>query len=429
MRFVLANRQMAFVGGTEIHLVTVAEHLRRLGHDAVIYTPELGAYSDHARSRGLEVLGTLRELPLECDVVFAQDAIVAYDMAERYPSALFVYRVCGDFNEFQLLPQAEDVIDLVIVLSDRYARLVEASAVKAPMVRLRVPIDVDRLAPIGRIRERPRRAVVIGNYTDRFELVRDAWESHGIEVAQVGLANGAGQSFDVAAALADADIVVAKSRTALDAMACGRAVYVLDVFGGDGWVTPEIYPALEADHFAGHASDRVIDKLGLERDLADYSREMGSANRDLVMQHHNARYHVMELVAAIDAHKARDGAQRPQRRPPMPLRELSRMTALHCSWEALARSHQVSAGILIERVQHVEEAMAEESQALANAESERLQALARVAELEQRSADDAARVLAAEAEIEQMRATRARRLACQYWRIARRSRGSAAPMP
>jgi hypothetical protein len=59
------------------------------------------------------------------------------------------------------------------------------------------------------------------------------------------------------------------SRAALDAMACGRAGYVYEVFGGDGWVTPELYPALEADHFAGLATVRVIGPRELARDLAD----------------------------------------------------------------------------------------------------------------------------------------------------------------
>ena len=31
--------------------------------------------------------------------------------------------------------------------------------------------------------------------------------------------------------------------------------YVWDTRGGDGWVTPETYPALEADGFTGAATD------------------------------------------------------------------------------------------------------------------------------------------------------------------------------
>ena len=62
---------------------------------------------------------------------------------------------------------------------------------------------------------------------------------------------------DPRAAMRAADIVVAKARAALEAMSCGRAVYLYDQFGGDGWVTPDNYPAFEADHFAGQATPRT----------------------------------------------------------------------------------------------------------------------------------------------------------------------------
>src|SRR4051794_17964920 len=291
MRFVLGNRFMLHVGGTEVHLVTVSEALIRMGHESVIYSPELGPYSDYARRRGLDVVGELRNLPDECDVVLAQDRIVAYDLAERYPDALFLFRICGDVFDFQLPPQVEGLVDLTVVLSERYARVANTCAVKAPLLRLRIPVDLDRLVSIGPIRARPRRAVMLGNYGDRYELVRAAWGSQGIEVGQIGLVKDARQSYEVASAVADADIVVAKSRAALEAMACARAVYVFDTFGGDGWVTPESYPLLEADNFAGQATERTIVESDLQRDLHDYDPRMGVANRDLAAQHHAAHDH------------------------------------------------------------------------------------------------------------------------------------------
>jgi hypothetical protein len=327
VRLVLANRILIHPGGTEVHLVTIGEQLQRLGHEVVLYAPELGPFADHARRRGLEVRGALRELPERCDVVFAQDGIVAYELAARYPTARSLFRICGDVYDFQLPPQLPGLVDLVVVLSGRYERLARATAVASPVLRLRVPIDVDRLVPLGPLRERPERAVLLGNYPGRDELVRAAWSGAGVEVRRVGFTE---QSFAVQEAIADADIVVAKSRAALDAMACGRAVYVLDVFGGDGWVTPDLYPAFEADQFAGQATDRVLDSTVVTRDLAAYSPEMGSVNRDLVLQHHDPRAHVLALLEAI-------GGLAPQERPRAPLQELARLTALGWSWEETAR--------------------------------------------------------------------------------------------
>ena len=412
MRFVLANRLMNTAGGTETHLVTIGDQLLRLGHEVVIYSPELGPYADYARERGIDVVDQLRELPAECDVVFAQDGIVVYDLAERYRDALTVFRVCGDVYDFQSPPQVEGIVNLVVVLSDRYERLARAGAVEAPVVRLRIPVDIDRLTPIGAIRPRPERAVVLGNYADRVEDVRAAWEPLGIEVTQVG---GPQQRFDIANALEGVDIVVAKSRAALDAMACGRAVYVLDTFGGDGWVTPEAYPALEADHFAGQATARVIGPAELRRDLDDYRPDMGNANRDLVLQHHRARDHVIELLAALDVPR--------RERPPAPLRELARLTTLQWSWERFARDGQAAQARLYDRLVLAEQAAAEANrdraelherlvlaeeraaEASANAERERLEAGERRAE-----------AAALSTQLEAINTTRAWRLCLRYWR-------------
>ena len=330
MRFVLANRLMNRVGGSEVHLVTIGVELLRLGHEVVVYAPELGPFADYTRTRGIDVFDQLHQLPEDCDVVFSQDGIVVYEVAERYPQALHAFRLCGDIYDFQSPPQLDGVVDLVIAVCDRYARLAEACAVRVPVLRLRVPVDIDRLVPLGAIRERPRRAVILSNYPDRMQAVRDAWERKGIEVEQLGWQQ---QRYDLAAALENADIVVAKNRAALDAMACGRAVYVYDLWGGDGWVKPEMYAAMEADYFTGQATDRVIGPAELERDLADYDPGMGAVNRDLVVQHHGPRDHVAELLAALPLTRVAE-------RPPAPLRELARLTALQWSWERFARDGQ-----------------------------------------------------------------------------------------
>jgi hypothetical protein len=398
VRFILGNRLLDRAGGTEVHMVTVGEQLQRLGHEVLLYSPVLGAFSAAAERRGLTVAGRLEDLPEACDVVLAQDTIVSHDLAGRYPEALHVFRICGDVYDFQLPPQVPGLVDLVVVLSDRYERQARGCAVQPRVLRLRTPIDVDRLVPAGPIAEQPRRAVLLGNYPERTGVVEAACARHGIEVARVG---GAAQSFDVAGALAGADIVFAKSRAALDAMACGRAVYVLDVFGGDGWVTPESYPDLEADHFAGLATGLVVDIDALDRDLAAYDPGMGTANRDLTVQHHHPRDHVLALLAAL-------GERSPAPRPQAPLRELARLTALTWSWESAARQRRDAEGAL--RVQ-----VADVSAAAARAE-------AHARDLERRLAEAEARASALDRRVSAMRATRAWRLAERWWRVQARLR-------
>ncbi len=378
-----------------------------------MYSPEVGPFADYVSARGVPVVDRLRDLPNECDVVFAQDRLVVFDLAERYPKAFTVFRVCGDVHEFQLPPQVDGLVDLVVVLSKRYARVAQACSVAAPVLRLRTPIDVDRLVPHGRIRDTPKRAVVLGNYPERVDVVRQALGGAGIDLTEIG---GAQQRFDVAEAVADADIVVAKSRAALDAMACGKAVYVFDVFGGDGWVTPEVYPTMEADHFAGLATGRVLDADEIAADLADYDPEMGVANRDLVMQHHRVRDHVAEFLEAVPEGRVAQRATTPHA-------ELSRLVALQWAWVEAAQTARGHLSWAHHRQLEEERAAAKLRVAVdeerrradeATAAAQSAAAALRHAEMERDAADE--RVAQLEQEFASILESRAFRVSTAYWR-------------
>jgi hypothetical protein len=116
----------------------------------------------------------------------------------------------------------------------------------------------------------------------------------------------------------------------VEAMACGRAAYVWDANGGDGWVTPERYELLEADNFGGQAEPGAIGSERLRSDLSEYHREMGVANRDLAVRYHSAGRHAEELVSLFE----RLGPCRD--RSHAPLRELERLARTTRSFETQA---------------------------------------------------------------------------------------------
>ena len=100
-------------------------------------------------------------------------------------------------------------------------------------------------------------------------------------------------------AITGADIVVGYGRSVLEGMAMGRAAYVWDRAGGDGWVTPETYPMIEADGFSGAATDDVIDRERMRADFAAYRPDLGAVGFDLVRKHHAATEHAEALVSLL----------------------------------------------------------------------------------------------------------------------------------
>jgi hypothetical protein len=323
MRLLLANNHLG-LGGSESYLLTVAEQLDRLGHEAAIFAVERGRGAEVAREKALTLLGEA-ELDDDFDAALVQDAGVSLQIAERCPGVPQLYVAHSAMWDLQAPPQLPGVVGAVVTLNDRVGERMRSFATDVEVVRLRQPIDTQRFAPRGVLPEVPRRALLLSNNpsADRIAMLESACENAGIELERLG--GSAGQSDDPGPRLAAADIVIGYGRSILEGMACGRAAYVYDWKGGDGWITAESYPAIEADGFAGF-SDRMLDVEALEEDLRRYSASMGPVNHDLVYAHHRANVHAQELVELMR------GIGASQDRPRAPLQEMARLVRLE--WRA-----------------------------------------------------------------------------------------------
>lgn len=356
MQLVVAAYSLAEAGGSETYLVTLADHLQRLGHDVWLHAAELGRSSDAAQRLGLRVTADEALLPTEPDALLVQDAVAAYELTARYPLTRQVFVAHSDTFDVQLPPQLPDVVATTIVLYDRVERRVRALAQPpADIVRLAQPVDVDRFKPTRPLSERPRLAMTLGNYLhgERLALLRRACERAGIELRHVGWhGEGERQAEEV---LNDADIVFGKARVIVEAMACGRAAYVFDHNGGDGWVTAGSYAQLAPDNFGGQSLAEPVDEGRLVADLGRYAPEMGVVNRDLALLHHSASKH-----AAAVAEILRRVAATPRAAPvDGPLRELARLIRLYHRADVEAFSLRPRIAALAARAQLAERSVAD----------------------------------------------------------------------
>ena len=294
---VLSAQRFASIGGAETYLLTVAEQLERLGHGVTIHAQELGEMGDEARARGLRVTADEAELPVDCQAILVQDAVTSHLLAARHPGAPQVFVSHGLGFDLMLPPQLPGLVSTVVAMNERVRRRAAAAAAGHLVVRLRQPVDLDRFSPRAPIRSSPRRVLLLGNYLrgPRRDALLGVCAELGLECRQIG-AHGERSHAHPEIELADADVVIGYGRSILEGMASGRAVYVYDHSGGDGWVTAESYPELEANGFAGTATDAAIDRERLRRDLCAYTPDMGLVNRELARTHHDAVRHTADLV-------------------------------------------------------------------------------------------------------------------------------------
>jgi hypothetical protein len=307
VRIVLGTLGLAAPGGTETYCLTVARELERRGHEVILFADELGPYAEWAAESGADIARGDADLPPTCDAVLANDAVTAGLLRDRYPTTRLVYCVHSTLYEVQAPPLTPGLINAIIAPSERFAAFARAFALDVPVIRLRQPIDTEWFAPSVPPRRPPRRALLLSNALlegPRRDALFETWAAHHIECVQVGHSNSV---YDVRPAIAEADIVVGRGRSAMEGMACGKAVYVFDAGGGDGWVTPDTYPAIEADNFAGMATDVPIDRRRLAADLDGYDPDMGWINRELAVTYHNVRFHVQGLVEVLRGPRPRRG--------------------------------------------------------------------------------------------------------------------------
>jgi len=352
MRLVLGTNHLG-LGGSESYLLTVAEQLDRLGHEPVVYTAEPGAGAEVADERGLDVVDRTR-LPEDCDAVLAQDAGASLLLAGRYPAAPQLFVAHSESIDLQSPPQLPGIVGAVVALNDRVAARMRSFATAPRVVRLRQPIDTERFAPAEPLPPVAGRALVLSNnpVEDRWQALEAACAEAGMSLARTG--GVLRQSVDVRASIAGAEVVIGYGRAILEAMSCGRAAYVYDWNGGEGWVTAESYPAIEADGIAGRSATGVLDPARLAADLRRYDPAMGPVNRDLVIAHHRANVHAQELVGLI-----RELDPTP-RRPPAPTDEMARLVRME--WRArtdvasLRRDNEALRGSLKEAMEEAAEA-------------------------------------------------------------------------
>src|SRR4051794_30424806 len=226
MRIVIGHHALVAFSGSETYLLTVAQQLERLGHDVSAFVHKTGDMTDVARERGLHVIESAADLPARCDAVLAQDAPMAYELADRYPAVPRVYVAHSAEFLLQSPPQLPEICQAVVVLNDRVRRRVEALAERPPVVRLRQPIDLDRFGRLTRSSKEARRVLVLGNSQGgaRHEQLERCCRRLGMSVT---LAGRFGElTPEPETEIRRADIVVGIGRCIVEAMVSRKAAYV-----------------------------------------------------------------------------------------------------------------------------------------------------------------------------------------------------------
>lgn len=252
MRILITNAFLNIYGGTQVVVRDLALELRRQGHEAMIYSPRLGEVAEELRRAGIAVSDSLADFTATPDVIHGQH-YPTIEALLRFPQTPAVYVCHGSMRNFLDVMVYIPRIRRYVAVDEPCRRLL-ASIPGLPPERIQMElnaVDLERFKPRAALPARPRRALIFSNNTGAssyVRAVRKACRRAGVQVDVLG--EGARNAVaNPEAVLPQYDIVLAKARCALEAMAVGNAVVLCDMWGLGPMVSNENFDRLRPMNF------------------------------------------------------------------------------------------------------------------------------------------------------------------------------------
>ena len=241
LRILITNVGIANRTGTEIVTMDLVSRLARLGHLPMIWAPRLEfVVAARLVAKGVPVVSRLDDLPCVPDIIHGHHHLETVEALRHFPSVPAIF-VCHSGYWWHDAPPRHPRIRRYVAV-DEYCRERLAGMPWIGDRRIEVilnAVDLDRHQPRPPLPQRPRRALVFSNYAGPQTHAEPIWEAcrrMGIESETVG--SGAGNaSAAPEQVLPGYDLVFAKARCALEAMATGCAVILCDTSGLGTMVT------------------------------------------------------------------------------------------------------------------------------------------------------------------------------------------------
>ncbi|HVT59449.1 MAG TPA: glycosyltransferase [Thermoanaerobaculia bacterium] len=280
MKVLLTNTSLAHRTGTELYVVELARALRGRGHAPIAYSPVLGAVAEELRAAGVPVVDDLAAVAEPPDLVHGQHHLETLTALLHFPGVPGIFVCHGALPWEEHPPRFPRLLRYVAVDEPTRERITAGAGVAAERVETILNfVDLGRFQPRPPLPPRPLRALVFSNNASEkthLPAVRQACSEARIAVDAAGIACGAPAACPEEL-LPAYDLVFAKGRAALEAMAVGAAVVLCDAEGCGPLVTAGEIDRLRPLNFGMRTLREPLSTGALAREIARYDPDDAGA--------------------------------------------------------------------------------------------------------------------------------------------------------
>jgi hypothetical protein len=273
LNVLIVNATLASFTGTETYVKDLALELLRRGHKPVVYAPRLGQIAEELRRSSVQVVDNLNDVEIVPDVIHGNHNTELITALLQFPSTPGIF-FCHSPRDWISTPPVHPRIVAYVAVDDFCRdRLTLEHGISEEQVEVHLHgANLERFKPREPLPDRPTRALVFSNNANRWthlNTVREACDRKGIMVDVMGAGVNASEP-NPEMHLQKYDLVFAKARCALEAMAVGSAVVLCDVFGSGPMVTTSEFEKLRRLNFGIRTLDQKLDADVLVNQIAQY---------------------------------------------------------------------------------------------------------------------------------------------------------------
>ncbi|HXU31241.1 MAG TPA: glycosyltransferase family 4 protein [Thermoanaerobaculia bacterium] len=248
--------------GSEAYVMDLARALRRRGHEPIVYASEGGDLAHELKMATVAVIERLDRMAVVPDLIHGNHHPETMTALLHFPDTPAIH-VTHAWNSFEAIPVHHPRILTYVAVDDTCRdRLVQEEGIPPERVRvLQNGVDLDRFRPRAPLPAKPRRALVFSNYATpgtHLEICAEACRRAGIECAAIG--SGVGREAQAPEqVIGGYDLIFAKARCALEAVAVGAAVVLCDATGSGPLITAANVAPLRRQNFGIRTMNRRLD--------------------------------------------------------------------------------------------------------------------------------------------------------------------------
>jgi hypothetical protein len=330
LRILLTNTSLIHRAGSELYVFELATRLLRRGHAPVAFSPRLGPMAEALRRATIPVVDRLDAIGEPPDLIHGQHHVETLTSLLHFPGVPAVF-VCHGWAPWEeLAPRFPRILRYVAVDYTTRERLVSEQGIPPERVEVVLnAVDLERFRARAPLPPAPRRALVFSNHAEEgtyLPAVREACSRFGIEVDVAGLASLRPVA-EPERLLPAYDLVFAKGRAALEALAVGAAVVLCDAAGAGPMVASGDFAHLRPLNFGIRTLQHAVTADYLASQIERYD----AADAAEVSQRLRATADVEDAVdRMIEIYERALAEHREQGNPPP--EEESRAAAAYLHW-------------------------------------------------------------------------------------------------